>query len=67
MNDQPRARWENAARRNERIRELRAQRQSSARRPGRRFQPIVLLLWLAGVAALAAFLLFIGFLAFDLG
>jgi UPF0755 protein len=64
MSNQPRARWENGARRNERIRELRAQRQASDRRPRRRFQPIVLLLWLAGVAALAAFLLFIGFLAF---
>jgi UPF0755 protein len=64
MSNQPRARWENDARRNERIRELRAQRQGTERRPRRRFQPIVLLLWLAGVAALAAFLIFIGFLAF---
>jgi len=64
MSNSPRARWENDARRNERIRELRAQRQSTSRRPGRRFQPFVLLLWLAGVAALAAFLIFVGFLAF---
>ena len=64
MNDQPRARWENDARRNERIRELRAQRRTTERRPRRRFQPIVLLLWFAGIAALAAFLIFVGFLAF---
>ncbi|TMB83722.1 MAG: hypothetical protein E6J39_05830, partial [Chloroflexi bacterium] len=64
MNDQPRARWENDARRNERIRELRAQRRTTERRPRRRFQPIVLLLWFAAVAALAAFLIFVGFLAF---
>ncbi len=64
MSNEPRARWENDARRNERIRELRAQRQSSERRPRRRFQPIVLLFWLAGVAALAAVLIVVGFLAF---
>ena len=64
MSNSPRARWENDARRSERIRELRAQRQSTERRPRRRFQPLVLLLWLAGVAALAAFLIFICFLAF---
>jgi UPF0755 protein len=64
MSDPPRARWENDARRTERIRELRAQRQGTDRRPRRSFQPIVLLLWLAGVAALAAFLIFVGFLAF---
>jgi UPF0755 protein len=64
MSDPPRARWENDARRSERIRELRAQRQSTERRPGRRFQPLVLLLWFAAVAALAAFLIFVGFLAF---
>jgi len=64
MSNSPRARWEDDARRTERIRELRAQRQSTERRPRRRFQPIVLLLWLAGVAALAAFLIFVGFLAF---
>lgn len=64
MSNQPRARWENDARRTERIRELRAQRQGTDRRPRRPFQPVVLLLWLAGVAALAAFLIFVGFLAF---
>lgn len=64
MSNSPRARWENDARRSERIRELRAQRQSTDRSPRRRFQPVVLLLWLAGVAALAAVLIFIGFLAF---
>jgi len=64
MSNAPRARWEDDARRTERIRELRAQRQSTEKRPRRSFQPIVLLLWLAGVAALVAFLIFIGFLAF---
>ena len=64
MNEQPRARWEDDARRNERIRELRSQRQSAGRRPSRRFQPLILLVWFAGVAALAAALIFVGFLAF---
>jgi UPF0755 protein len=64
MSDDPRARWENDTRRNERIRQLRYQRQSVDHRPNRRFQPLMLLLWFAGVAALAAFVIFIGFLAF---
>src|SRR5690242_5195982 len=64
MNEHPRARWEDDARRNERIRQLRSQRQSTDRRPNRRFQPLVLLLWFAGVTALVAALLFVGFLAF---
>jgi UPF0755 protein len=64
VNDSPRARWENDARRNARIRELRQQRHTVERRPGRRFQPLLLLLWFAGVAAVAAIVLFVGFLAF---
>ena len=64
MNDHPRARWENDDRRNERIRQLRAQREATDRRPSRRFQPLILLLWFAGVAALAAVVIFVGFLAF---
>ncbi len=64
MNDDPRSRWENEDRRNERIRELRAQRGVSDHRPRRPFQPLILVAWFAGVAALAAVLIFVGFLAF---
>lgn len=64
MNDSPRTRWENDARRNARIRELRQQRQTNDRRPRRRFQPLLLLLWFAGVAAVAGIVIFVGFLAF---
>lgn len=64
MNEDPRARWENDDRRNERIRELRAQRGTGEHRPSRPFQPLILLAWFAGVAALAAVLIFVGFLAF---
>jgi len=64
MNEGPRARWGDDEQRQQRIRELRAQRRSTDRVPRRRFQPLVLLLWFAAVAALAAFVIFIGFLAF---
>jgi peptidoglycan lytic transglycosylase G len=64
MNSDPRTRWEDEDRRNERIRELRAQRGSGDQRPRRPFQPLILLAWIAGVAALAAILIFVGFLAF---
>lgn len=64
MNDDPRARWEDQDRRNQRIRELRAQRGTVDRHPRRRFQPLMLLAWFAGVAALAGVLIFVGFLAF---
>ncbi len=64
MNDDPRARWEDEDRRNERIRELRAKRGVVDRRERRPFQPLILLAWFAGVAALAAVLIFVGFLAF---
>ncbi len=64
MNDDPRARWEDEDRRNERIRELRAKRGVIDRRERRPFQPLILLAWFAGVASLAAVLIFVGFLAF---
>ncbi len=64
MNEDPRSRWEDEDRRNVRIRELRAQRGAVDRRQRRPFQPLILLAWFAGVAALAAVLIFIGFLAF---
>jgi UPF0755 protein len=50
-------------RRNARIRELRDQREAPIRRR-RRFQPVVLLAWFAAVAATAAIVIFLGFLAF---
>ena len=50
-------------RRNARIRQIREQRGGAPRR--RTFQPIVLLLWLAGVTALLGVLLVIGFIAFS--
>jgi UPF0755 protein len=50
-------------RRNARMRELRDQRESPIRRR-RRLQPVVLLAWFAGVIAVLAFLIFVGFLAF---
>jgi UPF0755 protein len=50
-------------RRNARMRELRDQRETPIRRR-RRLQPVVLLAWFAGVIAVLAFLIFIGFLAF---
>ncbi|HEY8179859.1 MAG TPA: endolytic transglycosylase MltG [Candidatus Limnocylindria bacterium] len=50
-------------RRNARIRRVRAERETPNGR--RRFQPVVLLAWFAGVIALAGVLLFLGFLAFS--
>ncbi len=50
-------------RRNARMRDLRDQRESPIRRR-RRLQPVVLLAWFAGVIAVLAFLIFVGFLAF---
>jgi UPF0755 protein len=64
MNDGSRAPWHDDGHRNQRIRELRAQRQNTARAPHRRFQPLILIAWFAAVAALAAVLIFVGFLAF---
>jgi UPF0755 protein len=55
--------WDQEDRRNARIRELRETRERPFRRR-RAFQPVVLLAWLAGVAALAGVLIFVGFLAF---
>ncbi len=50
-------------RRNARIRQLRDQRDAPLRRR-RRLQPLVLIGWFAAVATVAAFLIFVGFLAF---
>jgi UPF0755 protein len=55
--------WDQEDRRNARIRELRETRERPFRRR-RAFQPVVLLAWFAGVAALAGALIFLGFLAF---
>jgi UPF0755 protein len=52
-------------RRNERIRRMRDERGAPGR--GRRFQPIVLLGWFAGVIALLGVLILVGFLAFAPG
>lgn len=63
MSRPPDPMWDQEDRRNARIRELRETRERPFRRR-RAFQPVVLLAWFAGVAALAAVLIFIGFLAF---
>lgn len=55
--------WDQEDRRNARIRELRETRERPFRRR-RTLQPVVLLAWFAGVAALAGALIFLGFLAF---
>jgi len=55
--------WDQEDRRNARIRQLRETRERPFRRR-RTFQPVVLLAWIAGVAALAGVLIFLGFLAF---
>lgn len=55
--------WERDQARSERIRRLREQRQGPLRRR-RTLEPIVLLLWFAGVAALAGVLIILGFFAF---
>jgi UPF0755 protein len=63
MNNDQRTRWEDRQRREARIRQLRDQR--GAMEPRRlRFQPLILLGWFAGVAALAGLVIFIGFVAF---
>lgn len=63
MSRPPEPMWDQEDRRNARIRELRETRERPFRRR-RAFQPVVLLAWFAGVAALAAVLIFVGFLAF---
>jgi UPF0755 protein len=63
MNEDPRSRWEDEDRRNARIRQLRDEREAPDRRH-RPFQPLILLGWFAGVAALVALLIAIGFTAF---
>jgi UPF0755 protein len=63
MSQDQRTRWEEQQRRAARMRELRDQRASHE--PRRlRFQPLILLGWFAAVAALAAFVIGIGFIAF---
>jgi UPF0755 protein len=63
MNPDQRTRWEDRQRREARIRDLRDQRASMEPRR-RRFQPLILLGWFAAVAALAAVVIAIGFVAF---
>jgi UPF0755 protein len=61
MTRPPDPRLDLADQRNARIRRLREERQGV---PRRRFQPAVLLLWFAGIIALLAVLISVGFLAF---
>lgn len=61
MTRPPDPRLDLADQRNARIRRLREERQGV---PRRRFQPAVLLLWFAGIIALLAVLIAIGFVAF---
>jgi UPF0755 protein len=56
-------RWSRQEVRNARIRELREHREQPIRRR-RRFQPLMIVVWFAGVAAIAAVLIWLGFLAF---
>lgn len=63
MTRPPDPRWDLEERRNARIRRMRQEREAPVRRR-RTFQPVVLLGWFAGVIALAAVLIFVGFLAF---
>ncbi|MDP9244729.1 MAG: endolytic transglycosylase MltG, partial [Chloroflexota bacterium] len=63
MTERPISPGERNERRNARIRQLREQREAPIRRR-KSFQPLVLLAWLAGVAVLAAIVIFLGFLAF---
>jgi peptidoglycan lytic transglycosylase G len=66
MNGNPRSRWEDEERRNARIRQLRDEREAPDRRR-RPFQPLILLGWFAGVAALVALLIALGLKAFAPG
>ena len=63
MTQGPMSPGERNERRNTRIRQLREQREAPIRRR-KSFQPVVLVAWLAGVAVLAAIVIFLGFLAF---
>jgi UPF0755 protein len=63
MTQGPMSPGERNERRNTRIRQLREQREAPIRRR-KSFQPVVLLAWFAGVAVLAAIVIFLGFLAF---
>ena len=62
MTRPPDPRWDPKDQRNARIRRMREERQGGA--PRRRFQPVVLLAWFAGIIALLAVLIVIGFIAF---
>jgi peptidoglycan lytic transglycosylase G len=66
MTRPPDPQWGAGERRNARIRELREQREGPIRRR-HAFQPLVLIGWFAGVIALVAVLIFIGFQAFAPG
>ncbi|HYM53630.1 MAG TPA: endolytic transglycosylase MltG [Candidatus Dormibacteraeota bacterium] len=66
MTRQPDPQWGAGERRNARIRQLRDQREGPMRRR-QTFQPLVLIGWFAGVIALVAVLIFIGFQAFAPG
>lgn len=63
MSRSPSPSWETEERRNARIRQLRQQREGPVRRR-RRFQPVALVVWFAGVIALLGVVLLIGFVAF---
>ena len=60
MSRRPPQSWEHQDRRNSRIRELREQREGPVRRR-RRVQPLLFIGWIAGVIALVAVLLVLGF------
>lgn len=64
MTRTPDPRWDRNEQRNSRIRELRDQREGPSRRR-RKFQPLILVAWFAGVIALLGVLMFVGLLAFS--
>ena len=64
MTRTPDPRWDRNEQRNSRIRELRDQREGPGRRR-RKFQPLILIAWFAGVIALLGVLIFVGLLAFS--
>jgi UPF0755 protein len=64
MTRTPDPRWDRNEQRNSRIRELRDQREGPGRQR-RKFQPLILVAWFAGVIALLGVLMFVGLLAFS--
>jgi UPF0755 protein len=64
MTRPPTSRRDRDEERNSRIRELRDQREAPTRRR-RKFQPLILVAWFAGVIAMLGVLLFVGLLAFS--